>query len=99
MEEFFTQVGQALVRVNLNQSVTQTLKNGQPDVKAIEHDFEILERAKKLLALACKKHDEDLQTARQIKGTDFLKSVKFHRKPREASKSDPLTKMLTELSS
>lgn len=93
MEEFFKQVAEVIMRVNLNQSVNQE------KVTDIQADYATLEKAKKLIALACKKQDEDLRTMRNIKGADYAKSVSLHRKPKESTKNvDPLSALLGELS-
>lgn len=92
MEEFFKMVAEVIIRVNTNQSVNQE------KVTDIQADYATLEKAKKLIALACKKQDEDLRTIRQIKGADYAKSVQLHRKPKESSKVvDPLAALLGEL--
>lgn len=91
MEEFFAQVAEVLIRVNLNQSVNQE------KVEDIAADYKVLEKAKKLIALACKKQDEDLRTVRAIKGSDYAKSVSLHRQPRTTKGKDPLAEMLGEL--
>lgn len=89
MEEFFSQVAEVITRVNLNTSVT--------DEEMVGEDYAVLEKAKKLIALACKKQDQDMITARQIKGSDYAKSVKLHRQPRSGGKADPLAELLGEL--
>lgn len=93
MEEFFKLVAEVIIRVNTNTSVNQE------KVADIQADYATLEKAKKLIALACKKQDDDMKTMRQIRGEDYAKSVKLHRKPKETSKTDPLTELLKEMSS
>lgn len=91
MEEFFAQVAEAIIRINLNQSVNQD------DVKKIEADYETMNKARKLIALACKKQDEDLRTIRQIRGEDYAKTVTLHRQPRSKKSVDPLAELLNEM--
>lgn len=88
MNEFFQLVIETIIRVNMNQSVNQE------KVSDIQKDYETLEKARKIIGLACKKQDEDLRTIRQIKGEDYAKSVKLHRQPKSNTKVDPLTEML-----
>ena len=92
MKDFFIELIDVIERVNLNQSVNQE------KVSDIQADYNQLEKAKKLLALVCKKQDEDLLTMRQIRGEDYAKSVELHRK-RKTDKVDPLTKLMGEMTS
>ena len=66
-------------------------------VKQLEADYSAVNKLAEFVKLTTSRQDEQLIEIRKVKGEDYAKSVKFHRKPREASKSDPLAEMLASL--
>lgn len=62
-------------------------KRPEKEIKEIE---EILVKFRKLVATAYKMHDEELQTRRNIQGSDYGLTLEFFRKPRETKEEKSL---------